>query len=274
MSRAVRGPAFVRAAGRERGSALVFVLWIALFISILAAGAAIAARGRIVEARVEGAVMRETAALRSALEITAWRIALRGRTGVFDLPVAEMIGDYRIHVSLASTQARVDINMADETAWMQVFAASGAPQSLSRRLTDEILDWRDSDTSVRPQGAERPDYPGRPGKMIGDRAFSSVDELIEVRSMTPGRLNCVRPFLTAFGGTGPAQGAPAPDLAPPERADGVRVALSAQLVGEDGSPGRRLDGLVQYGVSAARPYEWVRFGGDDGAAPPCDPSSF
>lgn len=260
--------------GPERGSALVFVLWIALLISILAAGAAIAARGRIVEARVENQVMRETAALHSALEIAAWTIALEGRTGVSRFPREIAVGDERIRVSLAPTQARIDINMADETAWMAVFAAAGAPQDLSRTLTDQILDWRDPDTAPRPFGAERGDYPGRPGKIISDRAFASVGELIEVRAMTPGRLACIRPFLTAYGGTGPAQGAPAQGFDLPERADGVRVALRASLLDPAGGAGRSLSGLVQYGVSQTRPYEWVRFGGDDGAAPVCDPSSF
>jgi general secretion pathway protein K len=280
MSRAARGPTLsgrTAASARERrqrGSALVFVLWIALFISILAAGAAIAARGSIVEARVENAVMRERAALQSALEIAAWRIALQGRTGVLDLPRTVSVGDYTVDVRLAQTQGRVDINMADETAWLRVFAAAGAPEALARRLSDEVLDWRDSDMDARPQGAERLDYPGRPGKLIGDRAFSSVDELIEVRSMTAARLACVRPFLTAYGGTGAGQGAAAPDITRPESADGIRVALAAQIVSADAMPGRSLEGLVQYGLSDARSYDWVRFGGDDGAAPPCDPGAF
>jgi len=260
--------------GRERGSALVFVLWIALLISILAAGALIAARGRVVETRVDTAVMRETAALRSALEIAAWRIGLQGRTSLDALPQRVAVGDYVVEVDLAPTHGRVDINMADETAWRRVFAAAGAPESASLPLIDEILDWRDADTAARPLGAERADYPGPPGKAIGDRPFASVDELISVRSMTPGRLACIRPFLTAYGGTGPIQGAPAGPFQPPERADGVRAALRASLVLEDGSSGRSLEGLAQFGVSETRPYSWVRFGGDDGAAPHCDPSVF
>lgn len=261
-------------AGREQGSALVFVLWIALFLSILAAGAAIAARGRVIEARVDNQVMRETAALQSALEIAAWNVAIQGRDALSQFPRTIPVGDYTIAVGLADTHARVDVNMADDTVWMRVFAAAGAPAALSRRLTDEILDWRDTDTAARPFGAERADYPARLGKTIADRPFRSVAELIEVRSMTEARLACIRPYLTAYGGTGPAQGAPAPGLEPPGRADGVRAALSAVMIYDDGARGRRLEGLVQYGVSASRPYEWVRFGGDDGAAPACDPSAF
>ena len=259
---------------RDQGSALVFVLWIALLISILAVGAMIAARERVIEARVENEVMRDMAALRSALEIVAWTIALQGRDGLNDLPRIVAVGDHSIEVRLADTHGRIDINLADETAWMRVFAAAGAPEAIARTLTDEILDWRDADTAVRPFGAERADYVDSPGKSPGDRPFSSVEELIQVRSMTPGRLACIRPFLTAFGGTGPGQGAPSGGFTLPERADGVRAALAAQIISFNGVRGRRLEGLVQYGVSETRPYEWVRFGSDDGAAPPCNSSVF
>ncbi len=262
------------ARSRDRGSALVFVLWIALLLSILAAGATIAARERVIEARVENQVMRENAALRSALEIAAWTIALQGRDALNGLPRRIDVGDHAVEVALADTHRRVDINLADETAWMRVFAAAGAPEATARRLTDEILDWRDPDTAARPFGAERSDYALLPHKTLGDRPFASVDELSQVRAMTPGRLACIRPFLTAFGGTGPAQGAPAGGFEPPERADGVRVALAARVIGANGSRGRGVQGLVQYGVSETRPYEWVRFGSDDGAAPACDPSVF
>jgi general secretion pathway protein K len=258
----------------ERGSALVFVLWIALIISILAATAAVAARGRVIETRVENAAAREVSALRTALDITAWRIALQGRVGLNALPQRIPVGDHLVEVSLAPTHGRVDINMADETAWMRVFAAAGAPDAIARRLTDEILDWRDADIAVRPFGAERANYAGLRGKEIGDRAFASVEELILVRSMTPGRLACIQPYLTAFGGTGPVQGAPPGDFQAPQRADGVRAALRARLISDEARGGRALDGLVQFGVGETRPYSWVRFGGDDGAAPACDPSVF
>ena len=263
----------MRRSDHERGSALIFVLWIALFISLLAAAAAVATRGRIIEARVENSVMREEAALRSALEIAAWDVALQGRTALLALPRTLSVGDHQIEVSLASTHNRIDINMADETAWRRVFIAAGAPQQISDALTDQILDWRDGDSRRRPFGAEAPDYAGS-GKVIGDRVFASIDELVQVRDMTDGRLACIFAYLTVFGGTGPQQGAPLDGLAAPTGTDGVRVAYAAQVIDPGGGPGRRLSGLAQYGAAAHRPYEWVRFGGDDGAAPVCDPSVF
>lgn len=262
------------ARAKEHGSALVFVLWIALLISILAAGATLAVRSRILDTRVEMDVMREEAALRSALDIAAWSIALEGRNGVARLPRVVPVGDYRIEVSRAPTQDRIDINLADETAWQRVFAAAGAPQEVSAQLIDQILDWRDPDTRVRPLGAERPQYPQSGTKRIGDRPFLSVDELLQVRDMTPARLACITPYLTIFGGTGAHQGAPLEGLEPPVDTNGIRVAMQARIIKVDGRPGRSLMGLAQYGVSDVRPYEWVYWGGDDGQAPTCSPGAF
>lgn len=258
---------------REQGSALVFVLWIALLVSILAAGAALAVRARIVETRIEDTVMREQAALRSALDLAAFQIALEGRSSVGAFPRTVQLNGLTVETALATTQGRIDINLADDTAWMRLFAAVGASEGVSRRLTDQILDWRDSDAAPRPFGAERDAYDARPGARIGDRSFLDIRELTLVLDMTPARLACIAPYLTVQGGTGPVQGAPLDGLEPPAGADGIRVALTAHLVNPDG-PGRAMSGLAQFGAARARPFEWVSFTRDDGLDAVCPEGVF
>jgi len=260
-------------AAREQGSALVFVLWIALLVSILAAGAALAVRARIIETRIEDTVMREQAALRSALDLAAFQIALEGRASVSAFPRTYEMNGFTVVTALSTTQGRIDVNLADETAWMRLFAAVGAGDAISRRLTDQILDWRDSDAAPRPFGAERDAYDARPGTVIGDRSFLDIRELTLVLDMTPARLACIAPYLTAQGGTGPIQGAPLDGLEPPAGADGVRVSLTARLVKQDGA-GRAMTGLAQFGAARARPFEWVGFTGDDGLDAACLEGAF
>ncbi|MGJ3230785.1 MAG: general secretion pathway protein GspK [Oceanicaulis sp.] len=258
---------------RERGSALVFVLWIALLVSILAAGAAVAVRARIIETRIEETVMREEAALRSALDLAAFQIALEGRASLENLPRTFVFGEDAVRVGAAPFHRRIDVNLADDTAFMRLFQGLGAGEGLARRLTDQILDWRDADSLPRPFGAEAQDYAARPGGTIGDRPFLDVRELAQVLDMTPARLACAAPYLTVQGGSGPAQGAPLQGLEPPAAADGIRAALTATLIGPAGE-GRSLTGIVQFGVSDTRPFGWVAFSGDDGAAPACPDGAF
>ncbi len=260
-------------AAREQGSALVFVLWIALLVSILAAGAALAVRARIIETRIEDTVMREQAALRSALDLAAFQIALEGRASINAFPRTISINGFTIETALSTTQGRIDVNLADDTAWMRLFAAVGAGEGVSRRLADQILDWRDSDAAPRPFGAERDAYDARPGAVIGDRSFLDIRELTLVLDMTPARLACIAPYLTVQGGTGAVQGAPLDGLEPPARADGVRVSLTARVIKPDGA-GRAMTGLAQFGAARARPYEWVGFTGDDGLDAVCPEGAF
>lgn len=261
------------AAGTERGSALVFVLWIALIVSILIAGAAVLARGRLVETRVERVVMQESLALQSALDLVAYRAALSGRSYLEGLPDIIEIAGHTVRVDRAPMNGRIDINLADETALRRLFRGLGASQALSLTLTDQILDWRDTDADPRPFGAEAPDYTGLPGKQIANRAFMTIGELVRVKDISRGRLACMAPYLTVYGGTGPVQGAPPGEIEIPAGIDGVRVALRAAIVTPDGQ-GRAITGLAQFGASARRPYEWVRMGGDDGALTACPPGAF
>lgn len=263
----------MRAAARlcpEEGSALVYVLWIALLLSVLMAGAALFARTQIMSARVEQTVLSENLALQSALDLVAYRGALAGRAYFESLPETVELGGHAILVERAPRHHRLDINLADETAWMRLFTALGADEEIARQLTDQVLDWRDSDTDPRPHGAES--YGGL-DKQIGNRGFFSVEELGQVRDITPARLACMAPYLTALGGTGPAQGAPPEGLDLPAHSDGMRVALRA-VIRTEGGAGREVTGLVQYGTSDTRPFEWVHLGGEDGMAPQCPEGAF
>ncbi|PWE18726.1 hypothetical protein DDZ18_03800 [Marinicauda salina] len=257
---------------REEGSALVYVLWITLLLSVLMAGAALFARTQIIAARVEQTVLSERLALRSALDLVAYRGAIAGRAYFEGLPDTVAFGGYEILVERAPNHGRLDVNLADETAWMRLFQSLGAEDALARRLTDQVLDWRDSDTDPRPDGAEANAYSGS-AKQIGNRAFFHIGELENVLDITPARLACMAPYLTVLGGTGPVQGAPLQGLELPARSDGMRVALRAAIVGEAGS-GRALTGLAQFGASDTRPFEWVHIGADDGIAASCPEGAF
>lgn len=257
---------------RDAGSALVYVLWIALLLSVLMAGAALFARTQIIAARVEQGVLAERLALQSALDLVAYRGALAGRAYFEGLPETVEIDGREIRVDRAPSHFRLDVNLADETAWMRLFTTLGADEDLARTLTDQVLDWRDGDGDARPFGAEADAYGGS-GKQVANRSFLHVAELGEVLAITPARLACMAPYLTVFGGTGPAQGAPLEGLELPARSDGTRVALRAVLVSGAGE-GRALTGLVQYGSSQTRPFEWVHLGGEDGLAPACPEGAF
>jgi general secretion pathway protein K len=77
--------------------------------------------------------------------------------------------------------------------------SQGLDQESAASLLDAILDWRDPDELVRPQGAERDQYEAAGYDYLPANApFQSVDELRLVIGMTPDLMRRLQPLLTVY----------------------------------------------------------------------------
>jgi type II secretory pathway component PulK len=100
---------------------------------------------------------------------------------------------------LEAAGTRLDVNAAADSQLQRVFGAMGL--SNAGELTDALLDWRDSDDTPRPLGAERDWYSARGRALprngpIGDvrelrriRGFESLNGLDSVLTVEPGRIS-------------------------------------------------------------------------------------
>lgn len=187
---------------RQRGAALLLVLWTALLLSVVLAGALGAAR---IEAKIAAAKRQQfeaDLALRAALDLAAWRIAAGDHDGD-DVLVADFrLNGYSLTVERSIEAEKLDINRSDEALLMGFFRHLGMDVASATRLAAEIADWRDEDGLARPNGAESGDYASARGKQIGDRPFDSLGELQSVLHMTPDLYECIAPALTLFGSGG------------------------------------------------------------------------
>ncbi len=118
----------------------------------------------------------------------------------FAVPVA--IGDREVTVRTTDLGTVVNLNLASETELAILFEHVLADERAARQLAQAVLDWRDDDDLPRANGAEADDYrranqPVRPA----NGPFQSLDDLQDVRGMTPTRLEQLRPFLTVDGTT-------------------------------------------------------------------------
>lgn len=251
----------------ERGAALLMVLWLSVLLSVLMLGVAALAQSQLRTARIGEQRLHSDEALQSALDIVAFDMALVGRTALNDLPRTVTVGEHRVLVSMAGAQRALDINMANDEDWIALFTRLGEDPAVARRLADQILDWRDTDTAPREFGYERL----TPSQGVSDspqnRPFLSVGELGRVRGITTARLNCLRPYVTAIGATRPPaldnlQGRDAATM------DGLRVALRAELRRPNGIVDRRT-ALALFREEQRRPYHWVSFGDDRPEAGHC-----
>lgn len=237
----------------QTGSALVFVLWMSILLSVILAGILVLGQNQVRLTRIRQSEMQAELVLRSALDLAAFDTALVGRSFVSSLPLDYRVDGQTVRVSLAPEHGRLDINLANDADWENVFAAVGLSESEGRRLAAQILDWRDTDTQPRQFGLEA--YPEDGAKQIGNRPFLSVAELGQVQAMSPGLLACLTPYLTVFGGTPPPQ-LDILDREDINRTDGLRVAYRAEY------ENHQLTGLARFGDSPRLPFQWVAFGTD------------
>ena len=189
------------ATDRERGFALLIVLWALGLLALL--GTAVGAAGRnamtltqnlraagIVEAATEGAIQQEIFDLLTsgAADAIAAGFVRRMR-----------IGTTAVTVSVADEDGRMNLNLAQAPQLAALLGEVGAPPAVAASVAAAILDWRTDGTVPRPGGAKTPQYraAGRPYASPGV-PFGSVDELGQVLGVTPALLQQVRPHVTVL----------------------------------------------------------------------------
>jgi type II secretory pathway component PulK len=118
------------------------------------------------------------------------------------LVLPEMVfGDARFSLHLRDAASVLNLNAATEEM-LRNFFSQGLELDFAQadRLTQAVLDWRDSDELPRVGGAERDQYL-RAGAAVlpPNRGFPDVDELRHVIGMTPEIFAAALPYLTLRG---------------------------------------------------------------------------
>lgn len=261
----------------QRGAALLIVLWTALLLSALMAGAMASARieAKIAAARTEKFKAKE--ALESGLDLAAWCAAVGDHDESAGGPIIDdlTLNGYAVRAEFSLEQEKIDLNLASEETWRDFIRAAGAGLDRADALAAQLADWRDADSDARPNGAEAKDYALAEGKEIGNRPFAGIGELNQVLAMTPELYACVAPAVSIFGSGAPPSsralaliGAPssAPDAAPRARlgtsargaTPGRRIVIEATATKNGGllAP-QRLAGVFRVTGEPASPYERI-----------------
>jgi general secretion pathway protein K len=107
----------------------------------------------------------------------------------------------RMQVRVQDELGRIDLNNADGMLLIGLFQSVGLDAQAASALVDKILDWRDSSSLKRLNGAKDPEYRAA-GFQYRPRngPFQSVDELKLVMGMTPELFRRVEPALTVYSG--------------------------------------------------------------------------
>jgi general secretion pathway protein K len=192
---------------RQRGAALLLVMWLIALLASLIGAFALTARIERLEERVLSRGTIATEAARAGLEMALVRVDDPD-------PRRRWIADGRLYhwsyagatvdVQVTAESGKVDINAADPNLLAGLFRAVGVPSDKATRLASAMVDWRDADSLTQPQGgAEDPDYAAA-GLPYGakDAPFETIAEAEQVLGMTPKIFALVQPYLTVYTGQG------------------------------------------------------------------------
>ena len=186
----------------QKGTALIVVLWIAVLLSALLAGALTLSRGEARNAHARAEALKARAAAQSGLNLAAYRIAVGSAASIDALAQSAnpSINGYSLRFKPGEESRKLDINLATEQTFEALFIFTGVDIETAQSLAARIADWRDPDDLARLNGAERSDYAtARNGETIGNRPFYAVSELKKVLGFPPALHDCLAPALTAFG---------------------------------------------------------------------------
>ena len=182
----------------QRGVALLVVLWIFVFLLVVAFDFATSVRE---EARAAHRYSDETQGYflalagfeRGAYELlqqSAGRETLdeQERVDIFDGNWREEVveGGGIFRVRWVDEAGKINLNRADEETLRRVFTNIGIREPVRSILVDSIMDWRDPDDLHRVSGAENEYYRSlTPSYTAKNGSFDSVEELLWIRGMTP-----------------------------------------------------------------------------------------
>jgi general secretion pathway protein K len=189
---------------RQRGIALVVVLWLLVLMTVIAASHArvIRTETRLASNQVESGKARslaEAGVHHAILELLVRESDQRW-------PVNGSVNRIRyedgsVAIAIRDVRGLLDINKAPAALLDSVLAGTGMEEGQRQALVDAILDWRDKDNLKHANGAEDDDYRRAGLKWAArDGAFSSVEEFRYVMGMTNPLFERLAPYLTVYSG--------------------------------------------------------------------------
>ena len=191
---------------RERGFALLIVLWTLSLIALI--GTQVTAAGHT-EAKLAGnlraSAVAETAA-DASIDVAAMHLLdpssahwlSDGRAYPVRLPQANVV------VTIQSEQRKLPLNTAPTVLIGAVLRQLGVEPRSAAVLADQIGDWRSPANFPLKLGAKAPQYRAA-GRQWGpaNRAFRSTSELRLLLSMTPALYASLAPHVTAYTQSSP-----------------------------------------------------------------------
>ncbi|MEW8261884.1 MAG: PilX N-terminal domain-containing pilus assembly protein [Candidatus Thiodiazotropha taylori] len=188
------------ACGRNRGVALILVLWMVALLTIIAASFSTQSK---VESRLAGnskaalqaKLLAESGFSRAVMELMVISPQQRWNFNGQLYPLQTAQGE--LEVSIRNASGLLDLNKASSDQLNRLFVLISDDPEERNALVDRLHDWRDADDLRRLNGAEDKDYraAGYDYTTAG-KDLTSLEELAYVMGFDAARVNRLRPYVT------------------------------------------------------------------------------
>jgi general secretion pathway protein K len=189
---------------QRRGVAFIVVLWLLALVSIILGSFALMARGESLQARhlldtTQGRYAAEAGVNLAVFALAAPDPLLRwvpdGRT------YTQRYAGAKIEIQVIDESGKLDINAADVTLLGAFLQGSGMEELEAQALAAAIVDWRDPDDLIMPNGAEDDEYADAERNYGPKNAlFDTLSELQQVLGMNHALYQRLAPSLTIHSG--------------------------------------------------------------------------
>jgi general secretion pathway protein K len=195
---------------KQKGMALILVLWMLSLMSIMAGSFALSMRRQlsIVEgikndaealAQAESGIALAESMLLLPDQNKRWRAD--GNVYQVDYANSQTGTGSKVRVRLLSETGKIDINMADQALLQSLMTHAPVEEAQQASLVGAIIDWRDADDLLQLDGAEKNEY-----KAAGlsyqprNKPFQSIEELQLVLGVNESVYKWIEPLITVHSG--------------------------------------------------------------------------
>lgn len=189
---------------RQKGLALVLVLWVLSLLTIMAGSFALSMRR---EASIVAGISNDAQALAVAESGIAMAEMMllnpnpdkrwRADGGIYQINAA----DAKVRVRLLSETGKIDVNKADQTLLQGLMAQTPVDEEQQSKIVNAILDWRDKDDLVHINGAEKKEYQEAGlSYQPQNKPFQSIEELQLVLGMNAAVFEWIEALVTVYSG--------------------------------------------------------------------------
>jgi general secretion pathway protein K len=230
--------------GRQKGIALVIVLWILLLVTISTGAYTLMARMDQLEAHTVISSTRARMAAESGINLAI--LSLRDPDELTRLvpdgrPYQFQVQDVQVEIQVTDERGKLDINAVNEATLLQLFQGHGLEGDDAVYLAAAVMDWADVDEMERANGAELPAYSSA-GLDVGpgNRPFLMIEEILQVLGMPWDLFKKIEPGLTVFSESGMPDPAYAPVealLAMPDMTEEDALNFIAERQSQDATTG-------------------------------------